>query len=64
VKQFEYKVLSLYPKTMWNTKVDPQQLAEKLNQLGAEGWEVVNSVDMETRHSIKEPVLILKREIN
>jgi len=65
MKRFEYKVLDI-PTTGWfGGKVDYQALADKLNEVGRQGWEVItmgspNKYDNGSRNVI----IILKREIN
>lgn len=65
MKKFEYKILEVPAGGFWGGKVDYQQLTEKLNDLGREGWEVVNSTDTQLYSSATRSLgIILKREIS
>lgn len=65
MKQFEYKVLNVSDQGFWSTKIDHQELADKLNELGRQGWELISGMDTNRYDgSSKELVLILKRESN
>lgn len=65
MKKFEYKVLDVPLRGFWRWSVNYQELTDKLNQLGKEGWEAV-SVDGISiySHSTRALVVILKKEID
>jgi len=42
--KYEYKTLTLQADGLFGGKVDNHDFEEQLNQLGAEGWELVNSL--------------------
>lgn len=63
--QFEYKVLDVAAKGFWGGKINSQELAEKLNELGRAGWEVISSTDTNLYEgATKGLIIILKRTIN
>ncbi len=63
MKKFEYKTIQVHDKGFWETKIDYTGLTEHLNKLGAEGWELVTSLDINwNQGGTKEVVLLLKRE--
>ncbi|QIP12432.1 DUF4177 domain-containing protein [Spirosoma aureum] len=65
MKKFEYLTLDVAARGFWSRSVDAQELTNKLNELGAEGWEVVSSVDLNIGQGQSRNVMvILKREIN
>ena len=64
MEKFEYQVWEFYKGKMLSTAPDKAIMQSKLNELGAEGWEVVSSSS--THHSNAETrsvVVILKRKI-
>ncbi len=65
MKKFEYKLLDVVAKGwFFGGKVDIQELTNKLNELGREGWEVVSSADLNMHDGAsRSMVVILKREI-
>lgn len=42
--KFEYKMETYETKGLWGGIVNNEDFEAKLNQLGAEGWELVNSL--------------------
>lgn len=61
---FEYKVLDVPAKGFWRRKIDLQQLAYTLNDLGRRGWEVVSATDTSMYQGTTRGVIILlKRQI-
>lgn len=66
MKKFEYRVLTMDIRQGWSfttTKLDGNSLIEKLDEYGAEGWELVNTVDTNLmKGGSNELVLIFKRE--
>ncbi|NDU94146.1 DUF4177 domain-containing protein [Spirosoma terrae] len=66
MKKFEYNVLEVPTNGFWSGggKIDAQQLMEKLNELGQQGWELTSSVDLNMAQGQSRSVIImLKREI-
>ncbi|QJD76978.1 DUF4177 domain-containing protein [Spirosoma rhododendri] len=64
MKRFEYRVLDVSATGFWGGKVDAQELTNKLNELGREGWELTSSVDLNMTQGASVSVLImLKREL-
>ncbi len=68
MQKFEYKVLDVPDtKTFWSGsgKFNYQALCDKLNELGREGWEVINATDV-NRHlgQTGNMMIILKRPLN
>ncbi|OLY92854.1 protein of unknown function [Cnuella takakiae] len=63
--RFEYKVLDVPAKGFFGGKINYQELADKLNTLGADGWELVSSTDTNMYEGASRGIiLILKRPIN
>ena len=50
MERFEYKTLFTDAKGALGGKVDPYALEKDLNQLGAQGWELVSSVPAAQSH--------------
>ncbi|MCX6217268.1 DUF4177 domain-containing protein [Spirosoma sp.] len=64
MKKFEYLVLDVTSTGFWNNKIDTQELTEKLNQLGREGWELTSMVDVNQHQGATKGLLVtLKREL-
>lgn len=42
--KFEYKTLLTDAKGFWGGEVDSMAFQDQLNELGAQGWELVNTV--------------------
>lgn len=68
MQKFEYKVLDVSAVPGFWTgggKVNFQELSTNLNELGRQGWEVINSTDI-NRHQgeTKSVMIILKRLLN
>jgi hypothetical protein len=67
VRKFEYKVLDVAAGGWWSGggKINHQELTDKLNELGREGWEVVTCTDLNKSHGASRGVtIIMKRPIN
>ncbi|WP_197086253.1 DUF4177 domain-containing protein [Sphingobacterium sp. IITKGP-BTPF85] len=47
MRKFEYKTIKIEPKGFWGTKLDEDRIDEILNELGAQGWELVSMQDLE-----------------
>lgn len=64
MKKFEYCVLNVGGKGFWNPSLNYEQLTEKLNALGQQGWEVVTNTPSNIYEGYRKTFLIiLKREI-
>jgi hypothetical protein len=64
MKRFEYRVLDVSTTGFWGGQVDAQELTNKLNELGRDGWELASSVDLNKAQGASVSVLvILKREL-
>ncbi|AWM31772.1 DUF4177 domain-containing protein [Hymenobacter nivis] len=62
MKKFEYRLLDV--NSGFFSAIDYQQLTERLNVLGEQGWEVVTTVETEfTRNQARGLLITLKREI-
>lgn len=44
--KYEYKVIEVKPGGFWGTVLEPERIETSLNALAAEGWELVNSIDI------------------
>lgn len=65
MNHFEYKVLDIPAKGFFGGKINYQQLADKLNELGAQGWELITSTDTNMWEGASRGIiLILKRPLN
>ncbi len=65
MKRFEYKVLEVATRFSWSGgKINLQDLTNKLNELGKQGWEVVNTTDTNMYQGASRGlIIILKREL-
>ena len=64
MKKFEYKVLEISAKGFWGIRVDIEEISQKINELGKQGWEAItHSADMNASGK-RTVIIILKREIN
>jgi hypothetical protein len=64
MKSFEYKVMEVEARGFWNNKVKASDIEKMLNQLGADGWELVSTFDQNWyQGGTKNAVLILKRPV-
>lgn len=66
MKKFEYFVLEVAAGSFWSGggKIDVDELANELNELGQQGWELTSSVDLNmAQGQSRSVVLMLKREI-
>lgn len=65
MKKFEYKTLEFQADDSKFTKsmhVDSNEIETKLNDLGKEGWELVNSIDYVVNGFTIKVILFFKRE--
>ena len=66
MQKFEYKILDLPASGTWtgSVKVDLQQLTTTLNELGRQGWEIVNGMDINRAYGATiDVIIILKRPL-
>ena len=60
--QWEYKTVQYNKRSFISGRVDPLQLNTKLNQLGREGWELVNLENM-TGWGLPGVIAVFKRQL-
>ena len=64
MEQFEYKTLYTDAKGVFGGKVDQYSFQNELNELGSQGWELVNSVaTAQSYGSTRWIISIFKRKI-
>ena len=64
MKRFEHKILDVPTKGWFGGKVDFEELANKLGELGKQGWEVVTmGAPNMYNSSSRNVIIILKKEI-
>lgn len=64
MKKFEYRILDVAAGGFWGGKIDGQELTDKLNELGREGWELISTVDLNRYEGGTKGILVmLKREL-
>ena len=65
MKQFEYKTLQFGPSGKWfkTVKMDDTELENQLNDMGKNGWELVNSIDHLKEGNTAKVIMLFKREI-
>jgi hypothetical protein len=64
MKKFEYRILDVAAGGFWGGKIDAQELTNKLNELGREGWEVISATDTDIYGGgTKGLIIVLKREL-
>jgi Domain of unknown function (DUF4177) len=66
VQKYEYKILDVPAKGWWiGGKIDHQELVDKLNELGREGWEAVSCSDInKIQGASRGIIIIMKKPIN
>jgi hypothetical protein len=68
MRKFEYKVLAVPTNRSWfgwGGKVNFQELSEVLNELGRDGWEVINGTDINRyQGETGNVMIILKRPLS
>jgi len=63
--KFEYQTIIYNPKGVFGGKVDANDFDKSLNDLGANGWELVSCVaSSEAYGQTKHLVCVFKRKIN
>lgn len=61
---FEYKIIKANDEGWFRTKFDWAEVQSTLNRLGKEGWELVNTIDVNAYNGgSQEIVFVLKRRI-
>ncbi|NLL78040.1 MAG: DUF4177 domain-containing protein [Clostridiales bacterium] len=64
MERFEYKTLITDAKGFWGGKVDSMEFQNELNELGAQGWELVSTVaTAQSQGATRWIVSVLKRRI-
>lgn len=63
MKKFEYRLLEVPTGGFWGGAVDGQDLVDKLNELGEEGWELTSSFTTAMWEGQSHgAIIVLKRE--
>jgi hypothetical protein len=66
MKRFEYHVFKIGSKAGWFSaggEVDTSAIDRHLNELGAEGWELISAFDTNMGHgATRDVIMIFKRE--
>ncbi len=65
MKQFEYKNIEFEPsgKFIKSIRIDSSELENQLNEIGRNGWELVNSTDYSLNGYTQKIIMFFKREI-
>ena len=63
MKRFEYRILDLKADSIWDTVVKNETVVSTLNELGAEGWEVIDGFGSAMSQAMQRQTILLKREI-
>ncbi len=65
MKKFEYKTLEIDPEGKWikRINIESSDLETHLNELGNDGWELVNSIDYAIEGYTQKILLFFKKEI-
>jgi hypothetical protein len=62
--RWEYRTIKMKIAGWFGSNVDVQELADALNELGREGWELVSTLDLDTGHGhSSELVAVFKRPL-
>lgn len=60
--QWEYRVVQFQPKGFFGSVIDHQEMADFLNERGAEGWELVSTLDTNAyKGGTRDVLIFLKR---
>ena len=62
MKRFEYKSVKMEPKSIWSGEISIEDIDIELNNLGCEGWELVNVQDLAFAGSSYSYLYTFKRE--
>ena len=61
--KYEYKVVEVKPGGFWGMKIEPEIIETQLNKMALQGWELVNSLDVNVHeHAVAKLIFIFKRE--
>ncbi len=64
MEKFEYKTLITDAKGVFGGKVNPYEFQNELNELGSQGWELVNTVaSAQSYGSTRWIISIFKRKV-
>ncbi|HHX69229.1 MAG: DUF4177 domain-containing protein [Miniphocaeibacter sp.] len=64
MKKFEYKLMKTDAKGIFGGKVNVEELEYELNQLGQEGWELMENIGMNQDYGATRWLIsVFKREI-
>lgn len=62
MKKYEYKVFKVKPKSVWSSKIEPEEIEKGLEELSKEGWELVSTTPITQTGTTMEIVFLLQRE--
>lgn len=63
--KWEYKTIKLVAKGLMGGKIDPDQLDQTMNELGAQGWELGAAFDTDVAGGgTRDVIVIFKRPRN
>ena len=60
---YEYKVIEVKPGGFWGTVLAPETLEAQLNEMAKQGWELVNSVDVNHGHGATSKVMFIFKRL-
>ncbi len=63
MNQFEYKIIRIARKSVWNNKIDYEELEKGLNELGKQGWEVTQATNSNMYENKFTGVFIILKRI-
>jgi len=61
--RWEYKVIEFKKRSAWSGKVQIQELQSELDNLGRQGWELIQASLVSAQAFGQSPMLILKRPL-
>ncbi|TXE20928.1 DUF4177 domain-containing protein [Psychroflexus gondwanensis] len=64
MKQFEYKTTEFEPRGKWLKIIgmETSELEDKLNEMGKDAWELIDSIDYAVEGFTQKVILFFKRE--
>ena len=64
MKQFEYKTTEFEPRGKWLKiiRMETSELEDKLNKMGKDEWELIDSIDYAVEGFTQKIILFFKRE--